>query len=214
MYASLVRNYANGDQVIDIVGFSRGSALALEFANMIATVGVREWLGTETREGPTGVLTEVPVYRYYARPGVARIRFLGLFDVVASFGLAKDMPLIPFQRINLGYRLGLPKIVDHAAHAMALHENRHEFQITRVPGACEAWLPGGHGDVGGSNANCGLNDYALQWMLDQAQSAGVRINRPALSPDPSALPRVTYPPEMPYGLGFRRPDLINDTFLP
>lgn len=57
-YSALADNFAKGDKEIVIVGFSRGAALAREFANMIAK-------------------------RY---PN-AQIRFLGIFDTVAQFGL-------------------------------------------------------------------------------------------------------------------------------
>src|SRR5262249_8994671 len=59
---ALKKNVRDGDAVIDVVGFSRGSALALEFAL---------WTGTQPIEG-----LPPPV-----------VRFLGLWDTVFSFGL-------------------------------------------------------------------------------------------------------------------------------
>ena len=41
MYQALKQNWKNGDHVIDIVGFSRGAALAVNFANVINEKGVR-----------------------------------------------------------------------------------------------------------------------------------------------------------------------------
>jgi uncharacterized protein (DUF2235 family) len=61
--AHLQRRFNSGDRDIDIVGFSRGAALALAFANRVAKQ-MRDDRG---------------------RP--PRIRFLGLFDVVGSFGI-------------------------------------------------------------------------------------------------------------------------------
>jgi len=41
-YAHLVAHYLEGDEVIDIVGFSRGAALALHFTNEIHKNGIRD----------------------------------------------------------------------------------------------------------------------------------------------------------------------------
>ncbi|MEP6961991.1 MAG: DUF2235 domain-containing protein, partial [Acidobacteriota bacterium] len=75
---------------IDIVGFSRGAALALHFAN--------------------------------ALPERVKIRFLGLFDTVPSFG-------VPGNEINMGWKLELPGAAQHCFHAMALDESRYNFPL-------------------------------------------------------------------------------------
>ncbi len=111
----LARNFANGDRAIDIVGFSRGAALALHFANTIAHRGILD--------PDTGKVIE-------AHP---TIRFLGLWDVVAAFGIPIDIG-IPFSRINLGYLLSLPGNVAHCFHALALDERRQAFHPTRTQG--------------------------------------------------------------------------------
>ena len=144
---------ANGDQTIDILGFSRGAALALDFANEIA-------------EKDLGL----------------RIRFLGLFDTVHSFGIAGV-------DVNLLHDPELPSIVDHCFHALALDERRGTFRPTRTPGGYEIWFRGVHSDIGGGNSNTGLNDIALGWMLAKARAVGLPINPGAidsLSPDSTA----------------------------
>ena len=40
-YRSLCANWANGDRVIDIVGFSRGAATTLDFCHIIQKRGIR-----------------------------------------------------------------------------------------------------------------------------------------------------------------------------
>lgn len=45
MYKSLCANYSAGHTKINIVGFSRGAALALDFANLVAKRGVPVNLG-------------------------------------------------------------------------------------------------------------------------------------------------------------------------
>ena len=109
-YATLCANYAHGDQIIDVIGFSRGSAIALDFVNKVAQSGIRQ----------NNVVVE-------ATP---KIRFLGLFDVVAAFGVANLGFL--FSKLNVGHHLTLPPNVQHCFHAISLDERRPQFVVTRV----------------------------------------------------------------------------------
>lgn len=145
----LARQVAAGDRDIDIVGFSRGAALAVHFANVVGD-GIK-----------VGAVREVPP-----------VRFLGVFDIVAAFGIPIDIGL-SFNRINLGYKLGLAKGVKHCFHAIALDESRKAFRPTRVRGGCEVWFRGVHSDVGGGNNNHALNDITLRWMLRKAIATGL-----------------------------------------
>ena len=157
---ALTERFAAGDTDIDIIGFSRGAALALHFANVV----------NEERNGAT-------------------VRFLGLWDVVASFGL----PGNPF---NIGWTLSLPPNVERCAHAMALDERRGNFPLERVlkPDRSadfrrveEVWFRGVHSDVGGGNGNTGLSDFALRWMLSKAKEAGAPVSyKGEFKPDPTA----------------------------
>jgi len=159
--AQMAKCFAAGDTDIDIVGFSRGAALALHFANVIATKGVRD-------PSNGAVLAEAPP-----------IRFLGLWDVVAAFGIPIDIG-IRFSRINLGYVLDLPDNVQHCFHALALDERRQAFRPTRTKGGYEVWFRGVHSDVGGGNDNARLNDIALRWMLKKAVIAGLPVRADAI----------------------------------
>lgn len=150
------RKFAEGDYVIDVVGFSRGSAIALHFVNEIAEVGAFP--------GKDGAAHE------------PRVRFLGLWDVVAAFGIPKDIGFLKFQKINLGWHLTLPPIVDHCFHALALDERRESFRPTRVNGGYEVWFRGVHSDIGGGNGNQKLNNITLRWMLRKAALVGVPID--------------------------------------
>jgi uncharacterized protein (DUF2235 family) len=152
------RKFAEGDRDIDVVGFSRGAALALHFVNVLADDGIK---------GPDGKRIK------------PRVRFLGLWDVVASFGVAKDIGPFAFHDINLGWKLKLPPIVDRCFHAIATDERRETFRATRVQGAYEVWFRGVHSDVGGGNENEGLNNIALAWMLRKAAAVGLPVDRDA-----------------------------------
>ena len=74
-------NINNGDKIIDVIGFSRGAALAVHFCNKLYKEGVKLEDGT--------MLTP-------------EIRFLGLWDLVGSFGLSFNN-FLDFQEINIGW---------------------------------------------------------------------------------------------------------------
>lgn len=165
MYEALCENFAHGDSVIDIVGFSRGAALAVHFANLLATDGVPR----------SGGGKDLP-----------RIRFLGLWDVVGSFGLSLDT-VINFQEINLGWNIDrVADNVDCCFHALALDERRETFTPTRLdpehrlPNVTEVWFRGTHGDIGGGCRNAARSNIALNWMLEQAIACGLPINHARL----------------------------------
>src|SRR5438445_6228176 len=62
----LTKNFMAGDTVVDIVGFSRGAALAVDFANEVAK--------------QTGLPGPTP----------AVVSFLGIWDIVGSFDIPGD----------------------------------------------------------------------------------------------------------------------------
>jgi hypothetical protein len=154
-HAHLCRAWAAGDTTIDIAGFSRGAATTLDFCHYLLERGVRH--------PDTDELIE-------ADP---QIRFLGVWDVVAAFGLAN----LGNEILNFGHHLSLPaKNLKYCCHALALDERRLSFLPTRLPGASEVWFRGVHSDIGGGNGNRGLNDITLHWMFRKAQAAGLPIN--------------------------------------
>ncbi len=161
MYDQLGKNWDAGDKDIDIIGFSRGAALAVHFANKIADEGIKLSNGEAVKSD---------------------IRFLGLWDVVGSFGLSFDT-LIDFQDINLGWNINkIQNSVMHCYHAMALDERRETFNVTRLDSIHqfshihELWFRGVHSDIGGGNENVKRSNIALQWMLEMAKQSGVPIN--------------------------------------
>ena len=160
-YKQLCENWAQNDHIIDIIGFSRGAALALDFANKIEDDGIR-------RPGSKEVVEERP-----------HIRFLGLWDVVGSFGVAINAGPLEFQEINFGYKLFIPDNVEYCFHAMAMDERRQTFRVTRLLNGYEVWFRGVHSDVGGGNGNVGLSTIALAWMLRKATAAGLPIKATA-----------------------------------
>jgi len=175
--AHLEEHWRGEDLVV--IGFSRGAALALDFVNEISE-GVRPRQAAANGASPTVV---------------PNVLFLGLWDLVASFG-------VPGNQINLGFQLTVPPTVRHCFHAMALDERRYSFGLTRMKyredrsrpdgakRAHEVWFRGGHGDVGGGNLNAARSDIALRWMMMRALALGVRVQ-------PSAVPPPLPPDEDP-----------------
>jgi uncharacterized protein (DUF2235 family) len=142
--------FKKGDTVIDVVGYSRGAAIALEFAHRV-TLKIFQ-LPDGTRVQP-------------------KVRFLGLFDCVPAFGF-------PGNAINIGWKLCLPPHggVRYCAHAMALDERREAFRVRRVIAkdpstqVYEVWFRGAHGDIGGGNGNPGRYAISKLWMIQQAMT--------------------------------------------
>lgn len=156
MLERYIANHAAGDGVIDIVGFSRGAALALDFANQLID-GVKI-NGVKIR--------------------AESIRFLGLWDTVPAFGIPGAMIDVA-NDINIGWELDLPPSVQLCAHALARHERRQAFDIHRLDPkhkhshVKEIWFRGVHSDIGGGNGNTPLNAIALRWMMEQGRSIGI-----------------------------------------
>src|SRR5690606_30154324 len=92
-----------------IIGYSRGAALARHFGNLI---------NQHTRNGLFS-------YRDASRPAVSAcidLRFMGLFDTVAQFGIAGSL--------DANYDLTIAPAWAWVAHAIALHERRWLYPLT------------------------------------------------------------------------------------
>lgn len=166
----LKQNFLKGDTDIDIVGYSRGAAIARYFADKIFNNYKQVTL-------PNGQkLNTAP-----------RIRFLGLFDTVASFGN-------PLNDWEIFFQEHLPSTVENAFHAMALDMNRHGFGLDRAYGAnvLEVWFRGGHGDIGGNSVlsdgspNRLRSNIALNFMLRKAKAVGIELSEVDYPSDPQA----------------------------
>ena len=158
-FGKLKANFRKGDNVIDIVGYSRGAAIARVFADKTYS----DYKKLVDKNGKR--LTEPP-----------EIRFLGLFDTVASFGIN------PFNDNEIIFQEHLPRTVINAFHAMSLDLNRSGFGLDRAYGenVLEVWFRGGHGDIGGNAAlenepNRSRTNITLNFMLKKAIAAKVEL---------------------------------------
>ena len=126
------RRGTQGERDIDIVGFSRGAATTLDFCHCIQERGIR-------KPGSDQVVEPSP-----------KLRFLGVWDVVASFGLAN----LGNTALNIGHHLSLPK--SNLQVPLPRAGARRAAAVVppdRVEGAREVWFRGVHSDIGGGNKN-------------------------------------------------------------
>ena len=147
------KNFAAGDTVVDVVGFSRGAALAVHFANKVG-----EQTALAGGQPPT-------------------VRFLGVWDIVGSFvvpgndlNIGLDLKTPPTaQHIRHCMALDERRIFFPLARLMGSRPN----EAGRL---MEAWFRGVHSDVGGGDMAQGLSSIALNFMFTQAKMGGLPID--------------------------------------
>ncbi len=169
-----------------IFGFSRGAAKARVFANWFL------WLcrlDAELTKRPGPTLGSIPV----------TCDFLGLFDTVASVGLASSAPLWGahghYAWADADHSLKLPEILPtKCLHLVSAHEIRRSFPLDSImdrnilPAACtEIVMPGVHSDIGGGylpreqgrgkeqSGEDMLSRISLSMMYRAARLAGVPL---------------------------------------
>jgi uncharacterized protein (DUF2235 family) len=191
IYAFLSLNYSVGDEIY-LFGFSRGAYTVRSLAGMIYNVGLLKRLSVRDinkayefyrdRHPETAPSTPRAIeLRSNLNSEQVDIKVLGCWDTVGSLGVPDTIPFLPFDNwINEKYRFHdeeLNKKINHAFHAVAIDELRRVFDVTPMQPAPnqpdqvkQIWFPGGHGAVGGgTEAEAGLSDAALKWMIEEVQ---------------------------------------------
>lgn len=123
-------------------------------------------------------------------PRPVAIDFLGVWDTVFSLGSRLGADRSEGEIHGVGprwaFHLGSspPAIVRVARQAMAIDESRWDYRVHawKRPGApgqslVQTWFPGVHTNVGGGRQNDGLANAALHWMADEAEAAGLALDR-------------------------------------
>jgi hypothetical protein len=150
------------NRVIDIVGFSRGSAEAVDFANLV------------TNALNAGQLTYMQGLHQEVAKNIT-IRFIGVYDLVTCIDGIDGNPG--------SLMLTLPKGVGLVAHAVALSEERADFEFSDLsqlnPNSDpldQLGFRGVHSDIGGDaqgpNVKDPLTAVTLDWMNNEAKTAG------------------------------------------
>ena len=231
LYTYLCRNYEQGDQIY-CFGFSRGAFTIRVLTGFLNNQGLVQADSAselkrlavaafhkyrETYKTPIKLERMVrPVRNMAARAARGRkastallaavhkpqIRFLGLWDTVAAYGL-------PFDELTRAWAFFFPLSVpdrelcdnvERACHALALDDARNTFHPVlwnelNVPDQnrltkhfweeriSQVWFAGMHSGVGGGYPEDGLANVSLHWMMAEAARLGVRFK-------PDALPQI------------------------
>lgn len=183
-YVNLASNYMDGDAIY-IFGFSRGAAAARALTGLLTDPGLI----------PADNLYVFPdVWRYFIRDTALftrtrrilkarfddklfqpqpRVRFLGVFDTVP--GTDWDFMNL-FTKVRFR-SLTLDRCVDAATHILSIDDDRMPsfaplLWEQAAPGQVmeQIWLPGVHGDVGGSSEGEVIGNIALLTMLDRIRA--------------------------------------------
>lgn len=161
---------------LSVFGFSRGAAQARAFCNWIV-------MGCEAKDGGFE-FCGVPI----------RFQFVGLFDTVASVGLADSSPVGGDGLMDWADgTMEIPAAVEQCVHYVAAHEIRQSFPLSSArsgasyPANCvEVVYPGSHSDVGGGYTpgsqgkavgarSLLLSQVPLVQMYQEARKAGVPL---------------------------------------
>lgn len=178
---------------VSAFGFSRGAAEARTFANwLVKLCELDARLTGKSSQGLT--LAGFPV----------TFDFLGLFDTVASVGVAN---LVPFADGHSAWAdaessLAIPPNVGQCTHLVSAHENRQSFPLDSIyndhsiaSNGEEIIFPGVHSDIGGGyqpgeqgkgSDNIGrdmLSRIPLAVMYRKARLAGVPLKLEQALPD-------------------------------
>ncbi len=187
-YRYLMDKFEAGDQLF-LFGFSRGAYTARAIGSLLHVFGLLEG-GNEglipyilrlyaqrTKEAKqtTPTFSTEDNFKYSFSREVD-VYFCGLWDTVSSYGWINSPIDLPFAGQNPIIRIG--------RHAISIHEHRCCFQANLWGPALpnqdirQVWFSGVHADVGGSydEKEAGLSKVTLEWMLVEAQGAGLKLD--------------------------------------
>jgi uncharacterized protein (DUF2235 family) len=152
-------NRQRDDAIVDVVGFSRGAALALQFANKVCSERCTVRF--------VGLWDTVPSF------GLAAIPINIGWDLDLPDPVAKCYHAMALDERRIDFKLHRPdaRVVD------ADQEGR----------LFEVWFRGVHSDVGGGNDNPALSSVALQWMFAKARRTGLPINPAVVTQNASRM---------------------------
>jgi uncharacterized protein (DUF2235 family) len=209
-YRFLTDSYAPGDEIF-LFGFSRGAYTARSVAGLVRNCGI---LRTEhsdqvdaafafyrdrtSQTHPDALASQIfrKMYSWDQEEIPFIIHFIGVWDTVGALGIPDGLPgseqvsrIFPGWEQLWGFHdTQLSRYVRHAAHALAIDEQRAAFAPTlwtQDPQAdqelAQVWFSGVHSEIGGGAKDTALSDIALLWMIDRARAAGLRFDPQSLA---------------------------------
>ena len=202
-YQFLMRNFQTDDSVY-FVGFSRGAYTARALCGMLHIIGLLR----EDNEGLIPYSIRMIKQRKIDFAVAADFKktfcreckphFIGVWDTVSSVGWVYNVAHFPGTKATHNPDLRFIR------HAVSIDERRAFFRQNLFgpphdpqQDIKEVWFAGVHSDVGGSypESESQLSKIALQWMICEAESAGLRVDQsrkdeilggkpPYVAPDP------------------------------
>jgi hypothetical protein len=159
------------DEII-LVGFSRGAFTARALAFLINEVGLLKKEGLRFLHDLFEAWSKQSRKKKLLRSIVEKVKWLNMqhypvkiqtcavWDTVAALGRLEFV------------NETIPACVEQAIHALALNEERSQFEpllFHRGEGQSlkQCWFLGSHSEVGGGNKKLGLANISLAWMLAQ-----------------------------------------------
>lgn len=206
-YTWLTGCFHRGDELF-IFGFSRGAYTARSLSGLIAKCGVLrpgaplsiEQLYARYRrrteqtihaliDGPVPEELEERWVVKYCEP--TKIKMVGVWDTVGSLGSPLE-PLHPKITKYMFLDTHLRVQNEHAFHALAIDENRRQFEPTlwtrtssssgAAPSAKrpfeqveQRWFVGAHANVGGGYPSDVLAQRPLEWLIGKAADLGLQF---------------------------------------
>jgi uncharacterized protein (DUF2235 family) len=197
-YRFLMYHYEPGDRVF-IFGFSRGAYTARALAAMLHMFGLFD-TGNEALIAYASRLIKNPSDETFRIIGnfkttfgrECKPHFVGVWDTVSSVGWIYDPVKLPYSANNPDIATG--------RHAISIDERRCFFRQNLWGSSVgnqdlrQVWFAGVHSDVGGSypEPESGLSKITLQWMLREAEMAGLIVDskkkQAILGADPNCAP--------------------------
>lgn len=197
-YKFLAKEYQDGDEVY-VLGFSRGAYTARSLVGLIRNCGLIEHTFVplklaiaygiyRTRDDAADSLTAQLFRAKFSRD--IRIKCIGVWDTVGALGIPLDI----LESFNMQFYefhdTQLSDIVDHAYHALAVDEQRKNYDVClwnppeQLQQTIEQrWFIGAHSDVGGGYAERHLSDLTLRWMQEKVSALGLELTPVVIAPD-------------------------------
>jgi uncharacterized protein (DUF2235 family) len=202
-YSFLMEHYSEGDRLF-LFGFSRGAYTAKCVCSLLHMYGliqagneplapyaIRMMMGID-RASEENPKDQAAIKRYFGLASgfketmsqtVCKPWFVGVWDTVSSVGWIENPLRLPYVSDNPDIEIG--------RHAVSIDEHRAFFRShlwnpgtdpSRAHGPKDlkqVWFPGVHCDVGGGYAEneSGLSKIPLEWMLREAESSGLLIDK-------------------------------------
>jgi len=192
-YEWLAKRYRHEDEIW-IFGFSRGAYTARSLVGLIRKCGLLRIVTPhllETAEDiyrnkalkPDGEECQAFRSTYSFTP---RVHFIGVWDTVGALGVPGTS--LSEKGHYSWHDTELSSIVNYAYHAVALDEHRAAYDVPlwisdngeKKPNNVDVeqrWFIGAHANVGGGyGSDDKLADLALQWMMEKASNAGLKLD--------------------------------------